>query len=598
VGLDSGEESEAFNGKTRYIRKRISDKSTDILLAIAKKLLERYPYTEDLEDLLKEFPLLQAIDERDQALQPISVAGESPIIKQHLEDNREVIAEHQELLNAHCRTLGPIRNRWALLVGVNRYIDTAVPRLSYCVADVQAMQHALEPLDYTVVAMHDALDRDNERFPTRANVEAELTKLCQVAQPDDLLLLFFACHGRRVGERPLLLLHDTRLLTLARTGLALDEIETHICNVARCRVMLLDACNAGGDGQRALPDTEFIRHVYEQARGFALIAASTAQQQAHEQPGLGHGVFTHFVLEGLGGAADRNGKRFVTVNDLSVHVLDALRRWSMTAGGALQEPTARTETVGDIILADHRGRPRAAGAVLPNPFGKTGCISDPGDFYDRTDLLRRIFEELGKGINLSLVGPSQIGKSSLLAMICLHGPERLRMPPQAFITLNLQQIENEDEFYEALCEALGIDMCRGYPLVRALRGRRCIVCLDEIEVINEEGFTIRVRRQLRGLADGAGAPLTLVIASRSPLAHLFPDSPERDSPLAGVCRQIDVGPFPPAVARAFLAERLDGTGISFTDAQIDSLLKASGGHPARLQDEAAHLYRALVEGGS
>jgi uncharacterized caspase-like protein len=141
----------------------------------------------------------------------------------------------------------------------------------------------------------------------------------------------------------LTLTRHRRLLTPHPTGLVLDEIEAQIQGTGG-RVVLLDACNAGADDQRALADPEFARHVYEQARGFALIAASTAQQQAHEQPGLGHGLFTHFILEGLAGAADRNSKGFVTANDLSAHVLDALRRWSVTTGGALQEPTARTET--------------------------------------------------------------------------------------------------------------------------------------------------------------------------------------------------------------------------------------------------------------
>ncbi len=36
--------------------------------------------------------------------------------------------------------------------------------------------------------------------------------------------------------------------------------------------------------------------------------------------------------------------------------------------------------------------------------------------------------------------------------------------------------------------------------------------------------SINVRSHLRGLTDGPDSPLNLVIASRSPLSHLFPDS--------------------------------------------------------------------------
>ncbi len=231
----------------------------------------------------------------------------------------------------------------------------------------------------------------------------------------------------------------------------------------------------------------------------------------------------------------------------------------------------------------------------PNPFGMTGRITNPAHFFGREDLLRQIFEELGKGVNLSLVGESRIGKSSLLSMICTQGPERLKLPSASFAYLNLQGVETEDEFYDVLCEALSLETCRGIKLSRTLRGQRRVLCLDEIEIMAWEGFTVRVRSQLRGLADGPEAPLKLVIASRSPLAHLFPDSPELDSPLAGICLQLDVGPFRPETARAFLAERLRGTGITFSEEQINTLLATSGGHPAKLQRAAADLYRRLAK---
>jgi hypothetical protein len=226
-----------------------------------------------------------------------------------------------------------------------------------------------------------------------------------------------------------------------------------------------------------------------------------------------------------------------------------------------------------------------------NPFGDVGRIADLDHFFDREELLRQIFEELGKGVNLSLVGESQIGKSSLLSMVCAWGPERTSLPPETFIYLNLELVKNEKEFYDALCDALRIEPCRDYALTRALRGKRYVLCLDEFEKMAWKGFTKDLRSHLRGLADGADMPLKLVVASRTPLARLFPDSPEMDSPLAGICHQLDVGPFTPEAARAFLAHRLCGTGVTFGESEIAALLRETGGHPGRLQHAAADLYR-------
>jgi hypothetical protein len=229
---------------------------------------------------------------------------------------------------------------------------------------------------------------------------------------------------------------------------------------------------------------------------------------------------------------------------------------------------------------------------IPNPFGDTGRITDPTRFFDREELLRQVFEELAKGVNLSLVGASQVGKSSLLSMVCAGGPERLNLPQDAFAYLSLQWVRDEDDFYAALADALELpEPSRGYRLIRTLRDRQRVLCLDEIEKMTWDGFTRNLRSELRGLADGPAAPLKLVVASRSPLARLFPDSPQLDSPLAGVCHPLDVGPFPPAVARDFLAQRLRGTGITFSENEINTILQETGGHPAQLQRAAADLYR-------
>jgi ABC-type dipeptide/oligopeptide/nickel transport system ATPase component len=116
-----------------------------------------------------------------------------------------------------------------------------------------------------------------------------------------------------------------------------------------------------------------------------------------------------------------------------------------------------------------------------NPFGDRGCIRDPARFFNRERELAEIFDELRKGSSLSLVGEAQVGKSSLLAMIAAQGPRELQRDAADFITIDMQVIHNEAEFFDALCEKLGLGLTvRGLALDRALRGRQVVVCLDEI----------------------------------------------------------------------------------------------------------------------
>ena len=225
-----------------------------------------------------------------------------------------------------------------------------------------------------------------------------------------------------------------------------------------------------------------------------------------------------------------------------------------------------------------------------NPFGDRGRIDDPERFFDREELLRKVFEGLRQGCSQSLVGEPQIGKSSILSAICFQGPTQL--PEHEFVWLDMQCIYDENDFFSALCQELSINTtCRGFELNRKLRGKRYVLCLDEIEKMTNSGdFSGRERTELRGLADGANSPLTLVIVSRSPLFQLFPDTPETTSPLAGICSQLTVEPFPPDIARSFIKHRLQATDVFFTETQIGDIVTRSKGHPARLQEYAAQLY--------
>jgi hypothetical protein len=228
-----------------------------------------------------------------------------------------------------------------------------------------------------------------------------------------------------------------------------------------------------------------------------------------------------------------------------------------------------------------------------NPFGRRGRIDDPAEFFGREELLRRIFEDLGKGSNLSLIGERQIGKSSLLCMIQHYGTERLVLPLQAFVYIDMQLVRNEGQLFRAICGKLGIPPCdNGFDLSLALEGTRTILCLDEIEKMKHASFSADVRDELRGLADGARPPLTLVVASSLPLAELSPDTHSGTSPLANICSPLKIPPFSRDEARAFLKKRLQDTRVQFTEDEIADLLEQSQRHPERLQQAAAELFRA------
>jgi len=242
--------------------------------------------------------------------------------------------------------------------------------------------------------------------------------------------------------------------------------------------------------------------------------------------------------------------------------------------------------------------------IFTNPFVPlTGVVDDPELFFDRQSEAREIFALLNSGSSVALIGERAIGKSSLLKAICREAPTKLYSPRQP-IYLNLQELENEDEFYTALCEEVGIPKCRGYSLKKELRKQkhRLLLAIDEAEKMTWDGFTHEVRTQLRGFAEGMNAPLRLILAARDPLDSLFPDSHTlgMTSPFAGIFHQVDLGSWDEATIRAFIASRLQFSRLKplpqpviFTEEEVLHLITASGGHPQKLMQLCYQSYQMI-----
>jgi transcriptional regulator with XRE-family HTH domain len=227
-----------------------------------------------------------------------------------------------------------------------------------------------------------------------------------------------------------------------------------------------------------------------------------------------------------------------------------------------------------------------------NPFQPNNCrIENPEQFFNREKEVRTIFEYLNSGSGVELLGDRQIGKSSVLLQIERLAATMLRVKREP-IYFNLQEVHTEEEFYESFCEKLGIETCMGYGFFRAMRDKRLLLLLDEAEKMSWDGFTRQIREQLRSLAEGGNAPLRLVVAARTPLDDLFPDSHESGmtSPFQGICVRVDLKAWDQPTVQRFIASKLENTGVCFSEEQMEKLWLESQGHPQKLMKACFDLY--------
>jgi hypothetical protein len=222
---------------------------------------------------------------------------------------------------------------------------------------------------------------------------------------------------------------------------------------------------------------------------------------------------------------------------------------------------------------------------LDNPFCDRGRINAPSRFFDRQRIVREMRQMLANGNSVSLVGDSEIGKSSLLYHLYRTREEWLPDAPVCY--LDLQLVLDEDDFCAEVSEGLGREPGDLRALKRVLQRERTVLLLDEVEKLADPTFSRRLQDVLRGVAQCDA--LTLAVASHRPLVAVFPPRDDT-SPLHNIFTEKRLPPLSPEEARALVTHRLQGTGVTFTAEEVGRLVTESGCHPARLQRLAYALF--------
>lgn len=233
-------------------------------------------------------------------------------------------------------------------------------------------------------------------------------------------------------------------------------------------------------------------------------------------------------------------------------------------------------------------------AIPDNPFNYlTGRIDDPQLVFGRKKEVNRIFEILNCGSSVAIIGEAEIGKSSLLRLIEHQAISKLNYPRQP-IYLNLGNVYDGEDFDFALCDRIGIPVCKGYKLSRELTAYKILLILDNVEKMAWSGFTDQIRSQIRALAEGIDAPLRLVIAASKPLNSLFSDS-SMVSPFENICLEESILCWDEINISNFINYRLQDNHISFSQEEITMIISNSKGHPKRVMQLCNQIYSRYLQ---
>ena len=218
--------------------------------------------------------------------------------------------------------------KYALLVGVKAYDPNELHDLAYSEADVTGLATVLKAGGYepaNVVLMTQALGATKPRLlPLAANIRKELSLLLQDLEPADSVVVAFAGHGVQfAGEKSTYFCPADAKLADRSTLIPLDDVYRELeASKAGLKLLLVDACRndprTKNSRSRAEVELESLNRpqVVPPPGGVLAFFSCSEGEKAQEYEELRHGVFFHFVIQGLGGEADLDGDGLISPEEL------------------------------------------------------------------------------------------------------------------------------------------------------------------------------------------------------------------------------------------------------------------------------------------
>lgn len=233
--------------------------------------------------------------------------------------------------------------RWALVVGINDYQH--VGGLRFCRQDAQAVGAVLvEQAGFParrVIVLTDGTD-ELKNTPTIGTMRSRIRQITTFPAEGDTVLIYFSGHGVTLEGQDYLMPVDAE--RHARSAISLDWVKARLekCR-ADTKLLVLDMCRPGSEKSVGSVSLDL-----KARSGVSILTSCASGQTSHEH--AGHGVFSRFLVEGLGGAADSNEDNAVTQSELYAYVTDKVTDWCVNSGKT-QTPKLLHAEDSDAIVA-------------------------------------------------------------------------------------------------------------------------------------------------------------------------------------------------------------------------------------------------------
>jgi len=220
---------------------------------------------------------------------------------------------------------------YAIIVGVNNYIDPDVGDLNFCIADAQDITNTL--LNSTMWSRENIIYLPDA---TKTDIENAIENVKVKIVPDSLILFYFSGHGNLSpdGSHAYICPADSSYTSFAN-DIEDDELERWLDGIpTNRRCVILDTCFSGAFIKKPPPDLIVKTYLKKDQKittaligtgffvklskaGYVLLTASDDNEASWEHRDLKNGVFTYYLDEGFNSPykADINANQEISAEE-------------------------------------------------------------------------------------------------------------------------------------------------------------------------------------------------------------------------------------------------------------------------------------------
>lgn len=260
---------------------------------------------------------------------------------------------------------------------------------------------------------------------------------------------------------------DTSDLHISGRRLAREAIERRIQRIpANLRVSVFDACRTLGElAQKGLRRKKgFAINVTQTPamKGTVFIQSSSENEASQESEALRGAVFTHYLLTGLRGAADRDQDGQVSLDEVYIYAFRQTVKRSAAGPGNVMHPSVDIDLEGAGALVLTTPRDRTAHLILPAARDEQYLV------YQKSSgsLIAEVWAEPRRALRIA-VGPGRYliqrrtGHSGGAQVIDVRNNSAVRVDSAAFVPFPLSVLKNKGAALELFHHQLRLGYASG-----------------------------------------------------------------------------------------------------------------------------------------